>query len=184
MELMTLLELLRSASIETLVDVRSQPYSSFVPQFNRAPLERELAAAQMRYAFGGGELGGRPSEPTCYDIEGHVLYGRLARSQRFLEGVGRLERVAASSNTAIMCSEEDPTGCHRHLLVARVLATRGWDVVHLRSDHSLQPYGSMADVRARKHQQTTLFGRDDEDVSWRSLRSVSRSGVPPTSSEH
>jgi hypothetical protein len=83
-----------------------------------------------------------------------------------------------------MCSEEDPTGCHRHLLVARVLANRGWNVVHVRSDHSLQPYDSMADVRSRRHQQTALFAGDDEDVSWRSLRSVSRSGALPTSSEH
>jgi hypothetical protein len=44
----------------------------------------------------------------------------------------------------------------------------------------------MADVRSRQHQQESLFSEGDasEDLSWRSVRSVSRNEAPPTSSAH
>jgi uncharacterized protein (DUF488 family) len=115
-----------------------------------------------------------------------VLYGRQAETSSFLEGVTRLEHFVDNSRTIVMCSEEDPAGCHRHLLIARVLASRGWEIRHLRGDGSLQSYESMADVRLRQHQQASLFpqGEAGEDASWRSVRSVSRGGAPPTSSAH
>src|SRR5256885_6167035 len=33
-----------------------------------------------------------------------------------------------------LCSEEDPAGCHRHLLIGRVLAVRGTELKHVRSE--------------------------------------------------
>src|SRR5690606_35159931 len=129
-------DLVRSASIEVVADVRSQPYSRHNQHFNQAPLRAALAGAGLRYAFLGEELGGRPREPWMYDQEGHVLYGEVARSARFREGVERVRRGAASWRVALMCSEEDPTGCHRRLLIARVLREEGIGVVHLRGDGS------------------------------------------------
>jgi uncharacterized protein (DUF488 family) len=185
-ELSRFVTLLREPGIEVLVDVRSHPHSRFAPQFNREVLERALPAAGVKYTFGGRELGGRPEDPSCYDHEGHVLYGRQARTASFLEGLNYLERVAGRSLTAVMCSEEDPVGCHRHLLIARVLADHGWEIQHLRGNGGLQSYASMADVRSRGHRQESLFPDSEtgEDRSWRSVRSVSPSEAPRTSSAH
>lgn len=184
-ELTQLAELLQYQGVEVLVDVRSQPQSRFAPQFSRAVLERELPTRGIRYLFGGLELGGRPQDPSCYDEQGHVLYGRQARTASFLLGIERLEGVAQDSRTVIMCSEEDPQGCHRHLLVARVMHSRGWRIEHVRGDGTLQLYVSMADVLSRQHSQAALFSaHEDEDPAWRSVRSVSPSAAPPSSSAH
>lgn len=161
------LELIAGAGIEVLVDVRSHPYSRFAPQFNREALAAAVRAADRKYLFLGQELGGRPTGDDYYDEEGHVLYGRVARSTFFSEGLERLEKGLRSHRVAVMCSEEDPTDCHRRLLVTRVLLDRGVAVSHLRGDGRLQ---SEADFGG--------FGQGDlfngfEEAAWRSTRSVS-----------
>lgn len=182
-ELERLVSLLKGQAVEVLVDVRSQPGSRFASQFSRVVLERELPAQDVRYVFHGKELGGRPKDRSCYDAGGYVLYGRQSRTPSFLAGIKSLEALARDYRTAIMCSEEDPSGCHRHLLIARVLSARGWLIEHIRGDGTLQPYASMVDVLSRDHSQATLFSEEtNEDLGWRSLRSVRPSAAPPSSS--
>src|SRR4051812_31180744 len=77
------IRLVREAELDVVVDVRSHPYSRFAGQFNREPLERSLTDTDVRYLFLGRELGGRPEGDEFYDEEGHVLYGRVARSRLF-----------------------------------------------------------------------------------------------------
>ena len=131
-------ELLRGPGVGTVADVRTTPFSRFNPQFNRHPLERDLHAAGIRYLLLGKELGGRPAGDRFYDPEGHVLYGRMAESPTFESGLARLVERAERSRVAIMCSEENPSGCHRFLLVTRVLHDRGIEVAHIRGDGSTQ----------------------------------------------
>jgi uncharacterized protein (DUF488 family) len=45
-----------------------------------------------------------------------------------------LRRGAERYRVAIMCSEEDPTHCHRRLLVAKVLLEEGLTIGHIRGD--------------------------------------------------
>jgi Domain of unknown function DUF488 len=183
--LVDLLRLLNQNEIAVVADVRSQPASRFASDFNRPVLERSLPKAGIGYLFLGQELGGRPDDPSCYDEHGHVLYGRQAKTATFRAGIERLERVAHQGRTSIMCSEEDPAGCHRHLIVARVLASRGWRVEHMRGDGRLQPYDSMADVLSRDHAQVRFdLGDEGEDLTWRSVRSVSRDEARQNSSAH
>jgi uncharacterized protein (DUF488 family) len=142
-----LVELLRSAGIAQLFDVRSYPYSRVAPQFNRDTLQATLRKAGIHYTFGGDALGGRPNEVECYDEQGHVLYGRLAALPRFQRGIDKLLSAAARHSVAMLCSEESPSNCHRHLLIARVLHARKANVLHLRHNRMTQPYESMPDVR-------------------------------------
>ena len=169
-------ELLRGYAVESVADVRSTPFSRFNPQFNRHALERDLQAAGIRYVFLGEELGGRPDGDRFYDHEGHVLYGRMAESPRFESGLARLVKRAERSRVAVMCSEEDPAGCHRFLLVTRVLYLRGVDVAHIRGDGSTQ---RIEDVDSFQVWSDPVY----EDVSlldgsasssWRSTRPVRR----------
>ncbi len=161
-------DLLRGQRIDAVADVRSHPYSRFAPHFNRGQLEETLATAGLRYGFLGRELGGRPDAEEFYDEEGHVLYGRLAQTPLFLSGVERLERGIERFRLAMMCSEEDPTDCHRRLLVTRVLNDRGIEVVHLRGDGTLQPENALANPA-----QGDIFNGFEENA-WRSTRSASR----------
>lgn len=163
--------LLRQHEIEVLVDVRSQPYSQYSSQFNRDALQREVVAAGRQYLFLGEELGGRPPETDCYDDEGHVLYSTLARIPRFLGGIERVEKGIQKYRVALMCSEEDPTVCHRFLLVARVLVERGTVPLHIRGDGRLDTHAALTDDGGAS--QLLLFPDAKEESPWRSSRSVS-----------
>jgi len=145
----TLLALLKQFKIQTLVDVRSQPYSRYVPQYNREPLAKSLADAGIEYRFAGDYLGGRPKDPTCYkhgklpnkktDYIHEVDYPAVMKKDFFQKGIHQLLKIAATSRTAILCSEENPASCHRHHLIGRYLVGLGVDVLHIRHDGALIP---------------------------------------------
>ena len=166
------LGLLRDHSVEVVADVRSQPFSRRNPQFNKDNLRTALLELDIQYVFLGLELGGRPPEPEFYDKEGHVLYGAVARTERFDSGLRRLLQGSNNYRVAMLCSEEDPTHCHRRLLVTRVLCERGISVEHIRGDghivHEIELGALPQDIS-----QGALFGQ--EVSSWRSTRSVSPS---------
>lgn len=177
--------LLKQHRIDVLVDIRSAPYSRFAPQFDHEILQRKLAESGVKHVFLGAELGGRPSDPECYDSQGHALYGRMTASQEFQGAIERLERGIAGYRVALLCGEEDPAHCHRRLLVGRVMAERGHEVFHIRADGRLQ---SEAELTAESGKplvkvQPALFADLEED-QWRSTASVSRKKVPASSSAH
>jgi len=97
------LDLLRRHEIAVVVDVRSQPYSQWVPQFNRENLARDLGAAGVRYVFMGDSLGGRPAERALYDPgEERPSYERLAQSASYQVGIEQLLELSAAERLAIM----------------------------------------------------------------------------------
>jgi len=162
-------DLLRESDIGVVADVRSQPYSGFADHFSQAPLRRSLNGAGLRYVFLGRELGGRPPEAEYYDDEGHVLYGMVAATDRFAAGIARLLEGARRFRVAMMCSEEDPSECHRSLLIGEALR---------RGD---QPV-SLHHIRAgRRPEQLTIID-PGEAVPWRSARSASPSTLRQASS--
>ena len=136
-ELDAFIALLRSHGITTLVDVRSQPYSRWVSQFNRETLARALQEAGLTYVFMGDSLGGRPADPSLYDSgqsDGRPDYERVAATVNFQAGVERLIELAHDGSTAMMCSEGDHRRCHRSLLITPSLLERGARVIHVRPD--------------------------------------------------
>jgi uncharacterized protein (DUF488 family) len=173
------LGLLQQHQIEVLADVRSQPFSRYNPQFNDSRLKASLTAAGIRYLFMGDQLGGRPGDDELLDDEGHALYHQMAQSPSFLAGIERLERGLRQYRIAIMCSEEDPAVCHRHLLVTKVLSARGTRVEHIRGDGRLD-----SEDQLRSGEKQGLLFADMEQDSWKSLRSVSPKHQPPSSSEN
>jgi uncharacterized protein (DUF488 family) len=177
--------LLRDRLIEVVVDTRSAPYSRFAPQFDRELLQRSLASSGIRYLFLGGELGGRPRSGEYYDAHGHVLYGRMITDPVFMAGMERLERGIAEFRVALLCGEENPAHCHRRLLVGRVLAERGHELLHIRGDGRVQTDAEVAAESGKSlvNEQPALFAELDED-QWRSTASVSPRKAPANSSGH
>lgn len=159
------LKLLRDYEIEAVADVRSQPYSKHTPHFSQQPLSAQLEGSGISYEFMGDQLGGRPDGPDFYDEQGYVRYDKWSQDERFLDGIASLESIATRRRWAIMCSEGDARACHRHLLLARVLADRGWpkdSIVHIEPDGTC----ISEDLLPAQHD---LFGGT---VSWRSPQSV------------
>ena len=172
-------ELLKQHRIDVLVDTRSSPYSQYVTHFNREAIQAELPTRGIKYLYLGEELGGRPDGAEFYDEAGHVRYYRVAESAKFLGGIERVEAGIRKFRVALMCSEEDPTVCHRFLLVSRVLAKRGVAVLHIRGDGSVQ---ADADLRDAALFQGSLFDLPGEQP-WKSLRSVSPRRTRESSSD-
>ena len=132
-ELETFIALLHRSGITTLVDVRSQPYSRWVPQFNRETLVPILTEAGLTYLFMGDTLGGRPSD-DAQEADEQPNYDRIAATPGFQAAVGQLLELARTNTVAMMCSEGDHRRCHRALLVTPELLARGARVIHLRPD--------------------------------------------------
>ncbi|MGA2349025.1 MAG: DUF488 domain-containing protein [Terracidiphilus sp.] len=179
------LGLLRQHAIEVVVDVRSSPYSKYVPQFDKELMQRSLENTEIRYLFLGAELGGRPANPAYYDGKGRVLYGRLCEDENFQAAIVRLESGMERFRVALVCGEEDPAHCHRRLLIGRVLSERGHTMRHIRGDGRLESDETVAE-EARKPlvgSQPALFAELDED-QWRSTASVLPKKAPASSSAH
>ena len=132
------LALLARNAIEVLVDVRSNPVSRYAPHFTRGVLEPAVKAAGVEYVFLGKELGGKPQSPEFYDSKGRVAYEKLAASPPFRGGMERLRSTLGEHRTAIMCSEEDPRGCHRTLLIGHELSGHGVAMFHIRKDGQVE----------------------------------------------
>jgi uncharacterized protein (DUF488 family) len=177
--------LLKEHRIDVVVDIRSAPYSRFAPQFDNEVLQRKLAEGGVKHLFLGAELGGRPSDPECYDKQGHALYGRMTANLDFQAGIERLERGIAAYRVALLCGEEDPAHCHRRLLVGRVLVERGHELLHIRGDGRLQTEAELAAESGKPlvKDQPALFAELEED-QWRSTASVSLKRAPANSSAH
>lgn len=167
--------LLSEHDIDVLVDVRSWPHSRYVEWVDRSRIPEVAQTAGARYLFLGKELGGRPDAAEFYDPAGHVLYGRLAKSAEFCAGIERLRQGAERYRIAIMCSEENPTSCHRRLLVAKVLLDERLTIGHIRGDGRCEVEAKPIDLS-----EGSLF--DDEESLWRSSLSVSRRPPPRISS--
>ncbi len=180
----TFLSLLQQHKIQVLVDVRSSPYSKYVPHFNGTPLAIAVRQVGIKYMFMGKELGGRPDGDEFYDADSHVLYNRVAEASFFLNGIKRLKEGGRTYRVAIMCSEEDPTACHRHLLVGRVLAKQEVNLFHIRKDGHIQTEKDLSSHEEILSYRQSLWGERlsvQEENTWRSIRPVSQKKQPPSS---
>jgi uncharacterized protein (DUF488 family) len=70
-----------------------------------------------------------------------------------------------------MCSEEDPTECHRHVLIEPVLAELGIEMQHIRGDGQVQ---ASPELEGSGESQLTLFAVSES--AWRSVKAIRKPG--------
>lgn len=130
-----LLDLLKQHHISLVIDVRSQPYSRWTPQFNRETLAHDLESAGYTYKFMGDTLGGRPDDRTLYDPgEDRPSYERMEQTSAYQAGIDQLIDIAQAKQVVVMCSEGDHEHCHRHMLITQTLLARNVNVLHIQPD--------------------------------------------------
>ena len=125
------LALLRPLGIAVVADVRSSPYSSRFPQFNREGLQANLRRVGVQYVFLGNELGARRSEPECY-VNGQAIYERIAETPSFKHAF--IAWFREQLKCASRCFVQKVIDCHRAILVCRYLKAAVPSISHIRGD--------------------------------------------------
>ena len=153
------LAVLKDYGIQYLIDVRSQPYSKFNPQFNQNDLKYFLESHGIKYIFMGDSIGGRPKDTSCYDNEGKVDYEVLKTKEFFIQGIDRL-KIAHNKdiNVVIMCSESKPCECHRSKLIGRALITDNIVLKHIDENGKLKDQTTVINELNKGLSEIDLFG--------------------------
>jgi hypothetical protein len=139
----TFVGLLQAVGVTAIADVRSQPYSRWLPQYNRNELAQGLQTHDIAYAFLGNLLGGRPTQADLYAADGHVDYERVRATDAFRRGLDQLVEALDQFRAAMLCSEEDPLDCHRALMIGPALAEQRIAPMHLRGDGTIETTPAM-----------------------------------------
>ena len=130
------LALLRRHDVEVIADVRSRPYSRFVPHFGRERLARILEDAGIGYMFLGQELGGKPVQDDS--VHTRLDYRARIREPSFQRGIQTLLDALADRRVALVCRERDALDCHRLHLICRYLRAMALDIRHILPDGEVE----------------------------------------------
>ncbi len=144
------LELLQQHGITALADVRSHPYSRYLPHFSQAALKRSLPTAGIAYVFLGQQLGARPDNPACY-VEGQARYELIAGTAEFKLGLERLYKGLEKYRIALMCAEQDPITCHRAILVCHHLEYPDLQILHILKSGELETHAQLEERLLKLH---------------------------------
>ncbi len=159
------MELLNQYSIQEVWDVRSKPYSKYNKVFNKELIEKELLKNNILYLFMGGKLGGRISNPSCYDNKGRLQYSRVAKLFVFQEALRQIVEKLSVCNIALMCSEGDPFKCHRMILVCRELCRKEnvSEIKHILPDGAVFTHREMEKTLMDKFKLTPHMFRTEKE---------------------
>ena len=138
------ISLLKKHKVNAIADVRSHPYSSYLPHFNRDLLKFELLKAKFKYVFLGNELGARPKDLSCY-INDQAVYKKIADSNTFKSGIERILIGLKKYRIALMCSEKDPISCHRTILICKYLRQLDININHIIDEKTIESQEQLED---------------------------------------
>ena len=151
--------LLNEYEIDTLVDVRSQPYSRFAPDFCKERLAAILNHSGIEYQFMGKSLGGRPADSQCYTYSPQrkkkLLDAKKCETREFYQrGISQLKQALSTGRRiVIMCSELEPHECHRSYVLGKTLDGDEIAVTHIGRYGELL---SQAQIRETNYQEALL----------------------------
>ena len=127
--------LLQDNNINTIVDVRSTPYSKFAPQYNKEALKQYLKQNGICYIYMGDVLGARYEDKSLLFDSGKVNFKKVQETKNFQDGIARLERgIEKGYNISLMCSEKEAFDCHRFGLISEFLSKISISVNHIYPD--------------------------------------------------
>ena len=148
-----LIETIREADVQTLVDVRRFPGSRRNPQFNQGPLREALEEAGIAYRHAvelGGRRSGEPGEKefACIRVPAVRNYAARMRTEPWQAA---LAAERAQAEPCFMCAETPWQKCHRRL-IAEQLTARGVEVIHLLGPGRREPHALYdgTEIRAGK----------------------------------
>jgi uncharacterized protein (DUF488 family) len=146
------IEILKAHGVQRIVDVRSVPRSRHNPQFNRESLAQHLRAARIGYVhlkkLGGLRHAKADSKNLGWHNSSFRGFADYMQTADFQTGLARLEKLAVTKPTAIMCAEAVPWRCHRSL-IADALLVRHFPVEDIMTAARAQPHELTPFARVR-----------------------------------
>lgn len=138
-------DVLRSARIDIVVDVRTVPRSRTNPQFNKDVLPESLLSQGIDYLW-LRELGGLRGASKAVPAQVNAFwnnasfrnYADYALGPEFSSGLSNLLELASLRRAAIMCSEAVWWRCHRRI-ISDYLLGHGEAVFHLMGEDRIEP---------------------------------------------
>lgn len=153
---------LKKHNINSLIDVRSSPFSKFYQDYNKPLLCDTLQKNGIIYRNYNSEFGARQDDKTYYP-NGYLDFSMFTRSKAFLDGMQKIiNAIPLGYKFVLMCSEKDPINCHRTIMVGKAFSDNGISVRHILSDGHII---TQSDIEARlldmyypDRDQLALFG--------------------------
>jgi uncharacterized protein (DUF488 family) len=142
--LASLIEMLRAAPADMVVDVRAFPRSRSNPQFNIDTLPDDLAQAGIGYRHMRALGGRRSTQSDAGNSNGYWTnasfrnYADYATTQGFRDALAELRELGQQRACAIMCSEALWWRCHRRMIADYLLAA-GDEVLHIMAADKIEP---------------------------------------------
>lgn len=159
LEIDQFIALLKKYKITALGDVRSHPYSRYLPHFNKKYLQKTCQNIGISYVFLGEELGARRKEQNCY-IKGKAVYEKIADTEAFKKGIERIINGTKHYTIALMCAEKDPITCHRAILVCQYLRQFNLNINHILSDGNIESHQHFEDRLLKMYS----LNKDDSNI--------------------
>lgn len=126
------INIVKKYKINCIVDVRSIPYSKYSPQYNKENIKKLLKINKINYIYMGKEFGAMRTAKTLYTKEGYVDFEKVKYDKDFKLGINRVKvGVEKGYNIAFMCSEKNPTDCHRCILIGRTFKELGYNIINI-----------------------------------------------------
>jgi uncharacterized protein (DUF488 family) len=148
-----LVELLSTAEIAELVDVRSAPGSRRNPDVAREEMARWLPEHGIGYRWERRLGGWRKPPPDSPDIglrnRSFAGYAAHMRTQEFLDAIRDLLVTLCDRPTTVLCSESLWWRCHRRMIADFVVLNAQVSVLHLMHDGQVHEHRLTDGARLR-----------------------------------
>tara|TARA_B100002052_G_scaffold15798_1_gene12628 strand:+ start:14790 stop:16274 length:1485 start_codon:yes stop_codon:yes gene_type:complete len=172
------IELLIINEIDIVYDVRTSPKSSYVPHFNKMNLINHLKKKNIKYEH-AKSLGGRPDKDDLLikirktkvkkikeevyngvireidnsEYEYKINENKIEKEEWYMNKINDLIEKSKTQNIALMCSEENPSNCHRGYIISHTLIKKNINVQHIRKNGQTEK----AEKIIKSFNQATLF---------------------------
>lgn len=158
---------LKKHKINSVIDVRSMPYSKIYSDYNEGNIKDTLRKCGVYYRNYKKEFGAR-QENELYYPHGYLDFSLFTKSETFKEGMNRIiSAIPLGYNFVLMCSEKKPIDCHRCIMVAKAFYDNGLDVNNIISTGEFISQSEiekqLVDIYYPNRDQLSLF---DEQLSW------------------
>ncbi|MBC2579542.1 DUF488 family protein [Clostridium sp. DJ247] len=146
------LELLKKYNINCIIDIRSVPFSKYVPHFNKNVIKKFLNINGIYCIYMAEEFGAIRTNIDLFHPNGYLDFNKVKELKSFSEGLERLkDGIKKGYKICIMCTEKDPIDCHRSIMIAPELIKNNYSVIHIMPDGSTQTQQQLEDRLLRMY---------------------------------